>query len=304
MTITTLPTVAPNVLKGILLVVAAVFLFAVCDSLTKHLALAYTVPFIMAVRYLINLGLLAAVLGPRQGAALWRTQRSGLVLLRGLCLAAGSLSMGLALRVMPVAETTAIVYLSPFLVMLAASHLMGEKVTLVGWLATFGGFLGVLLIVRPGSGLDPLGVALSIFNAGCATAYHLLTRFLARTETMTAMVFHTALVGAVVFTALALMTFRGPMPGMIDAGWLALLGLAATAAHFLFTAAYREAPASTLAPINYLHLVWAALLGWLVFDHLPDAMTLLGILAVLVSGVVVAIMAHQNRDRGAAAPAP
>lgn len=285
---------AQNVMKGVALVSVAVLLFAVADVIGKYLAMLYAVPFVMAVRYLINLGLLAVVLGPRHGAGLWRTNRTGLVVLRGLCLAAGSLAMGLALRVMPLGETAAIIYLAPFIVMLVAGRWMGETVPLLGWIGAIGGFIGVLLIVRPGSGLDPLGVALSLFNAGCAAAYHLLSRVLAKTETMAAMVFVTALVGAVVFVVLALFTLGGPMPGRVDAMWMVALGIVATGGHFLFTAAYREAPASVLAPINYAHLVWAGLLGWLVFAHVPDGLTLLGMGAVAVSGVVVAVGARRG----------
>jgi drug/metabolite transporter (DMT)-like permease len=277
-----------NTMRGVGLVSVAVFLFAVSDVIGKHLAMLYAVPFIMAVRYVINLFLLAAVMGPRHGAGLWRTQRTGLVIARGLCLAAGSLLMGLALRVMPVGETVAIVYLSPFLVMLIAGRFMDEHVPLWGWVAAAGGFLGVLLIVRPGGGLDPLGVMLSLLNVLCATAYHLLTRVLARTETMTSMVFHTALVGAVVFVVLALVLWDGAVPTQADAVLMVALGIVATLGHLLFTAAYREAPASVLAPINYLHLVWAGVLGWLVFAHVPDLLALIGMAAVVMSGVAIA----------------
>ncbi|MGL5011241.1 MAG: EamA family transporter, partial [Paracoccaceae bacterium] len=181
-----------NVTRGVALVSVAVFLFAVADVIGKHLAVLYAVPFILAVRYVVNLVLLAVLLGPREGAGLWRTKRTVLVVVRGLCLAAGSLLMVLALRVMPVGETVAIVYLAPFLVMLIAGRFMGEHVSALGWIGAVWGFLGVLLFVRRGGGLDTLGVARSLFNAGLATAYHLLTRVLARTETMVAMVFHTA----------------------------------------------------------------------------------------------------------------
>lgn len=287
------PAHSQNALKGVALVSLAVLLFAASDTVGKHLAMLYAVPFVLALRFLINVGLLAAILGPRHGAALWRTNRTGLVLLRGLSLVAGSLSMMLALRVMPVGETVAIIYLAPFLVMLVAGRFMGETVTPLGWLAALLGFAGVLLIVRPGSGLDPLGVALSLFNALCATAYHLLSRILARTETQTAMVFSTACIGALTFTLLAIPTLGGPMPTGIDWLWMAALGILSTLGHFLFTAAYREAPASLLAPINYVHVVWAGLLGWIVFAHVPGAVALAGMAAVVLSGALLAFGARR-----------
>ena len=287
-------------MRGILMVSLAVLAFAVSDVVMKHLAASHSVPVIVAVRYLINLGLLAVILGPRHGGGLWRTRRTGLVAVRALSLAMGSLTMGLALQLMPVGETVAIVYLAPFLVMLLAVPLLGEKVTLVGWLGAIAGFLGVLLIVRPGAGLDPWGVVFAVTNAGFATGYHLLTRFLARTETMVAMLFHTALIGSVFFCLAALPNLQGFAPGLFDIGLLLLLGALATLGHFLFTAAYREAPASLLAPVNYLHLAWAGGLGWLVFGHVPGWLSTAGMALVCLGGVAAAAQAHFQRKRARA----
>lgn len=286
---------AGNALKGVALVVAATLAFAWADVLTKTLTAVYSISLVVALRYVVNLGLLTLLLGPSQGAGLWRVNRGGLVILRGLCLAAASLTMGLALRRMPVGETVAIVYLSPFAVMVLAGPLLGEKISPAGWIGAMVGFMGVLLIVRPGGGLDPMGVLFAVVNAGFATAYHLLTRVLARTETMTAMLFHTALIGSVIFCALAVAEAQPVLPDIKDTALMVLLGALATAGHFLFTAAYREAPASLLAPVNYLHLVWAAVLGWFVFGHMPAALSVLGMAMVVLAGAAVALRAHFSK---------
>ena len=290
---------------GILFVVLATLAFALADTLTKHLATLYPVPVILAVRYLVNMGFLALLMWPRLSAGLWQSQRTWLVLLRGLCLAAASLTMGWALRVMPVGETVAIVYLAPFAVMLLAVPLLGERVSTVGWAGAAFGFVGVLLIARPGGSLDPTGVFFAVVNAGLATAYHLLTRLLSRTETTISMLFHTAWVGALIFCVLAIPSLDGFAPVLSDAGLMTLLGALTTVGHFLFTAAYREAPASLLAPVNYLHLVWAGGLGWLVFAHVPDQWSLLGMAMVTAAGVAVALNSHlqQRRTRVEAAAA-
>lgn len=284
-----------NALKGVLLVMAAVLFFALADAVGKALVALYAAPLILAARYTVNLGLLAAVLGPSQGATLWKTQRTGLVLLRGLCLAAASLSMMMALRLMPLGETVAIIYLAPFLVMFLSGPLLEEHATRAGWMGAAVGFAGMLLIVRPGSGLDLLGVALAVLNAVLSTGYHLLTRVLAKTETTNALLFHTALVGTLVFCGLALWSLDGPLPQGWDVALVVALGALATAGHFLFTAAYREAPASLLAPVNYLHLVWAALLGWLVFGHVPNGISLLGIAMIAGAGMAVALQSQRAK---------
>lgn len=276
-------------LQGVALVAMAALTFALADVLTKLQAERHPVAVVVAVRYLVNLALLLLLLGPGQGRALWQTRRTGLVVLRALCLATASLTMGLALQRMPVAETVAIIYVAPFLVMLLAIPLLGEKVPLAGWVGATAGFLGVLLIVRPGGGLAPPGVALALANAGFATGYHLLTRVLARTETTQALLFFVALVGTLVFCVLAVPHLPGLVLPWPDLAMMAALGALATLGHFLFTAAYREAPASLLAPVNYLHLVWAAGLGWLVFGHVPGWVSLTGMALVAGAGVAVAV---------------
>lgn len=289
-------------LLGVLLVVLATLAFALSDVVTKYLTVLYPVMLVIAVRYLVNVLLLVAIFWPTGRAALWRTNRTGLVIVRGLCLGVGSLTMAYALSLMPVGEAVAIIYVSPFAVMILAGRFLGEKVSAVGWIGAAVGFLGVLLIVRPGGGLDPLGVTLALINAALGTGYHLLTRLLGRTETTMAMLFHSAWVGAVLFGLLAIpLSIGSPMPPVMDMAFMVLLGATMAVGHFLFTRAYREAPASTLAPVNYLHVVWAGTLGWLVFDHIPDALAIIGMVLVTGAGVAIALRTHQVSRQSVAA---
>ena len=261
-----------NPLKGVALVVAATFLFAVGDTLGKHLSMLYAATMVLSARYLINLILVLVTMWPRHRSAVWATQRTGLVILRGLLLAVATVTMLLALRVMPVAETVAIIYITPVLLMLASGPVLGEKVSVLGWVCVALGFAGVLLIARPGSGLDSWGVLLCLLNAVLGTGYHLLTRVLTRTETTMSLLFHTALVGSVLSIGATLAIGAEPMPTLPDIGLILAYGTCATLGHLLLTTAYREAPASTLAPVNYTHIAFATLLGWLVFQQLPDAL--------------------------------
>ena len=118
---------AERPLVGIALVALAPLCFGLADTMTKHLAMLYPVPLVMAVRYVVNVALLALFLWPRLGARLWQAQRTWLVLARGAVLAAASLTMGMALQLMPVGEAIAIIYLAPFMVMLLAMPLLGER---------------------------------------------------------------------------------------------------------------------------------------------------------------------------------
>jgi drug/metabolite transporter (DMT)-like permease len=280
-------------LRGALLCVTGLLLFACMDTTTKYLAASHEVPLIVAARYLVNLALMVVLLAPTQGMKLVRTDRPRLVLLRACCLAAASLLMGLALQRMPVAEATAINFLGPLLVVLAARPLLGEHIGPLGWIAALLGFGGVLLIVRPGSGLEMVGVLCALAAVGTNVGYQLLSRILAGSERTITLLFYTALVGAVCFGTALPWYWEGRMPG----GWEPLLflslGVYGGLGHYLFTAAYRHAPASLLAPMTYFQLLWAALLGWLVFGHVPDALSAAGMAVVAASGLLTALRSRK-----------
>jgi drug/metabolite transporter (DMT)-like permease len=292
----------PSALRGVALVLAAVFVFACMDATTKHLAMGYNVPVVVAIRYIVNLVLVVAVFAPKHGWALTAINRKGLVWLRAVSLAFASLFAGLALKAMPVAETTAIIYLAPFGVLLLAGPLLGEKVRLSGWLATALGFLGLLLIVRPGAGLSTAGIVFALLCAAVTVIYHSFSRLLAKTESTEALLFYTALAGAVFFATLLPWNWHMAAPGKLDTLLFLAMGAFSLLGHFLFTAAYREAPASLLTPVNYMHLAWAALLGWLVFNHIPDGLSLLGIALVAAAGIGNALWNHFSKSPASPQP--
>lgn len=273
---------------GIVLVAFATTMFAASDIVVKILTVKYSVSFVMAVRFVVAVLLLIALLGPRIGRNLWHSQRRWLVLLRGFCLAVASLAIASALKLMPVGETIAITYLAPFGVMALAVPVLGERPNVQSWVGAAIGFLGVLFVIRPGTGLDPIGVALAVFGASLTVVYQLLTRLLGSTESTISLLFNAAIVAASVFCIMAVPQLPHELPSPLDFALMVMLGGITALGHFLFTAAYRHAPASQLAPINYLHILWVGLLGWLLFSHVPDRLTLLGMLLVGCAGVVVA----------------
>jgi len=276
-------------IRGAILLTIGLLLFACMDATTKFLAERYEVPLIVAVRYAVNLGLMLVFLGPKRGQELVRTQRTGLVLVRGGCLAAASLLVGLALQRMPVAETTTIGFLAPILVVVAAGPLLGERTGWRAWSAAVLGFAGILLIVRPGSGLETVGVLCALGGVAANTAYQLLSRTLAATERTIALLFYTALVGTIAFAILLPWLRFDRTPTALELLLFASLGVYGGLGHFLFTAAYRRADVSTLSPMLYLQLLWAGLLGLIVFGHVPDWISLIGMLIVAASGVLVAL---------------
>src|SRR5690349_10039402 len=147
--------------RGALYFLLGVFLFACMDTITKYLAARYPAPLVVGVRYIVHCLLMVLVLAPTQGKRLVQTRRTGLVLVRAACLAAGSLLFALALQRMPVAEATAILFVAPLLVVLVAGPVLHERVGLFEWSAAIAGFIGILLIARPGGALDAGGLALA-----------------------------------------------------------------------------------------------------------------------------------------------
>jgi drug/metabolite transporter (DMT)-like permease len=268
---------------------AGVFLFACMDTATKYLTAHYAVPVVVAVRYMVHCLLMVVVLAPLEGRKLIETQRTGMVLVRAACLAAGSLCFGLALQRMPVAEASAIVFLAPLLVVLMADRLLDEQVGPLGWTAAAVGFAGVLLIARPGGGLDAAGIFFALCAAALTATYQLLSRVLARTEHTVPLLFYTALIGAVFFSLLLPWFWGGARP----TAWQVLVflgtGMLGAVGHFLYTAAYRDAPASALAPLQYVQLIWAGLLGWYAFGHVPEGLSILGMCVVAAAGALVAV---------------
>lgn len=281
-------------LRGILLVLAAVTLFACMDTAGKYLMTKYNVPLIAAVRYGLNLVILSALMLPRHGATLWKTNRSFLVILRAVALTAATFMMGFALQRMPVGETVAIIYLQGFGVMLAAGYFLKEHISTTGWLAAIIGFAGVVLIARPGSALDPIGVMLALTCSAVSVAYILLSRILARTETTMSLLFHVALWGTLIFAAILPFNWQSYHVTTWDMVLMLFIGSASLLAHYLLTSAYRFAPASLLAPFNYFHIALAVIMGWLVYDHVPDGFALLGMAMIAVSGAAIAMHTHFN----------
>lgn len=294
-------TTGTHPLRGILLFVTGLFLFACMDTTVKYLTAHYPVPVVAALRYAVHGLLMLALLAPSQGREMLRFQRPRWVLARSMCLAGATLFMALALQRMPVAESTAIVFLSPLVVVLIAGPLLGEKVGAVDWLAALLGFSGIVLIARPGGSLDPLGVLFALGAVAVLTGYQLLSRVLAASERTVAMLFHSALFGTIVFGLTLPWFWDGRLPPPTHVALFLIVGACGGLGHFLFTAAYRQTAASALAPLMYAQLLWAGLLGWLVFDHVPDRLSLIGMAIVAACGVAVGLNSQRAQRRAASA---
>lgn len=275
----------PRSLKGALLFLTGLFLFSSVDTTAKYLTAFYSVQLLVWARFAVHLAIMLAVVAPGMGRELLVTRRPVLMTFRALMLVTSSLFIQMAFRVQPLAETTAVFFVTPVLVALLAGPVLGEKVPLKAWIATLAGFGGVLLIARPGGALVGAGLVYTLAAALCYSLYQLLTRKLADTEPTMRQLFYTALIGTLVMSAIVPPYWTGEMPPLPHALLIVSLGVYGGVGHFLVIGAFRTTPASIISPLMYSQLIWAALLGWAVFHHLPDAPSLLGMLVVGAAGL-------------------
>lgn len=288
------PRPASPMLKAILMLIGAVSLFVLLDATASHLGKSYPVPMLVWARYTVHCLLMVMFLAPSMRLRLVSTTRPLRQIACALCLVATSL-LGMAAFVrMPLAETTAIIFMSPLIVTLLAGPVLRERIGGTRWAAAVSGFIGVLLIARPGSGLSGEGIALAFGAALVYAAYQIQTRQLSGTENPLTMLFYTALIGTLVMSAALPWVWSDAVPGLIDAILIASLGVLGGVGHYLLILAFREAPASLLSPMLYAQLVIATIVGALLFGHVPDLPALAGILVIAVSGAVIAMSGRRQ----------
>jgi drug/metabolite transporter (DMT)-like permease len=272
-----------GVLGGVLMALAAVACFAALDTTTKYVSLS--VPLLMALwfRYAFQAVATTAVVLPLRGLSALRTLHPRFQVLRGLLLLATSLFAFASLKYMPVGEFTAIVMVAPLAITVLAATVLHEKVAPLRWLLVAGGFLGTLIIIRPGGEAFGWTSLLPLALVGTNAWFQVLTSKLARTEDPLTMHFYTGWVGMLI-ASIALPFVWAPLadPWL----WVALcfMGLMATVGHFLLILAYQRAPASTLTPYLYVQIAFAMLGGVLVFSHLPDGVSIAGIVMIAFCG--------------------
>jgi drug/metabolite transporter (DMT)-like permease len=273
-------------LKGIALLILATFLFSSHDTLSKYLSGFYPIFMVVWVRYVVHTVLMACIFMPSAGLRVLRTKRPGLQALRAGCLLGTSLFFTTGLMYIPMAEATAINFLAPLLITALSVPLLGEKVTRKQWAAVLVGFSGVLIIVHPGGELFTPASLLPLCSALCFAFYQLLTRMLSTYDSPTTSNFFAGLFNSLVMSALV--PFFWQTPELKHLPFMLALGTFGMVAHLLLTQAFRFAAPAMLAPFSYCQIVFAGLLGYIVFDHAPSLLAQLGITVICLSGLAAA----------------
>ncbi len=280
----------PRFLSGMLLALTALACFATLDTSAKVVALTLPVLLGLWFRYIFQAVITTAVMLPQRGRRLFHTRRLGAQLLRGLLLAVTSLFTFMSVKYLPVGEFTSIAMITPLVVTLLAASLLGEHVSRRRWALVAGGFLGTLIIVRPGGALFGWYTLLPLSMVTTYSAFQILTSQLVKTEDPVTMHVYTGWVGALLASLALPFVWVTPQT---TTEWtaLTLMGLMGTIGHFLLILAYHRAPAASLMPLLYAQIAFAMLGGWIVFRHVPDGWSLLGMAMIAICGAASAWLA-------------
>ncbi len=289
---------APRPLAGIALVVGASACFSALDTTTK--LVSASVPLLMALwfRYLFQAVATTVVVMPLRGWRVWRTRHLAWQLVRGLLLLTSSFLAFLSLRYLPVGEFTAIVMITPLVITLLAAGVLKERVSPLRWALVAGGFAGTMVIIRPGHDSFGWTSLLPLALVGSNAWFQVLTSRLARTEDPVTMHLYTGWTGTLIASALVPLVWTA-VPDPWPWAGMSFMGLMGTVGHFALILAYYRAPAATLTPYLYSQIGFAMLGGLLVFSHVPDHLSLAGIVMIAVCGAAGAWLTVLERRTAA-----
>lgn len=277
----------PRYILGIALALIATVIFACQDAMTKTLVHSYPATFIVMVRYWVFFLAGVYMAKTASGGLIEniKSKRPFIQCLRGLLLLLELIAIALAFRVMGLAEATSIFQSYPLFGTVIAVFLLKEK---VGWrrvLALVIGFIGILIMLRPGSGVLSVGAIWALVAAIFFALYMALTRLVGGIDKPQTSFFYVGLVGIVIMT-LGLPFFWVHMDS--HSVWiLVALCITSVVGHFLMIKALSIAPLTVIQPFNYVQLVWSVIIGYIVFGDMPDGLTLVGAALVVGSGLFV-----------------
>jgi drug/metabolite transporter (DMT)-like permease len=279
----TISSSARNPMHGIGFVIFMTICFSSLDASAKYLSNELPLWVLLWGRYVFNFFFVALFFLRGAPAKIIHTRNIKLQIVRSILLVASTLTFWLALMFLPLADCTVILFVSPLLVTILAAPLLGEIVGRHRWTAVILGFAGMMVVMRPGFTIFDWASILPLVTALFYAGVQISTRILGRTDGALTTLLYSSAGGAIISTIGVLFFWETPSFGQwFVLGWLGFLG---ALGHFLMIKAYALAPASLLAPFDYTTLIWATILGFVVFGDLPDAWTVLGAVIIMSSGL-------------------
>ncbi|WP_088158618.1 DMT family transporter [Achromobacter xylosoxidans] len=293
-------------MMGVLLLVLSMWTLSCLDASGKWVMNAGVPLLVLSwFRYAVHLALVLALVLPARGLGVFRSKKPREQILRGGSMFLATLMFFTTLSYIPQAEATAINFLAPLLVLSAAPWVLKEPACLSRFVAAGIAFIGVIIVIRPGGGLDPVGTVFGLLTACCFAVQFIATRRVAGDDPFTSLIWSGA-VGTLCLTLTLPFILPPALPvlkALAPLDWVVLIstGITGGLGHLFQIAAYRRAPASTLAPFVYLQIISATSVGWLVWGHFPDPLTWLGIGIICASGIGIGLI-EWRRSRARAAP--
>lgn len=256
------------------------------DATAKYLSLNVSVVMILWGRYFFHTVLTFSIYaGKTRSFDFLRARRPGLQLIRAGALFGATCTMYVAITKMQLADASAIQFLAPVLVTALSGLVLGEHVGPRRWAAVVCGFIGVLLVARPGSGVLGWAALLPLMTAGLLAVYMMMTRVIRTKDSPAATTFYSTALGALVLSLIVPFQWQALSP--LNWGLMVTMGTAGAIGHFMLVKAFHSAEASMLAPFTYSQVVGSILWGLLVFTDIPSPWTLAGAGVVVGSGLYV-----------------
>jgi drug/metabolite transporter (DMT)-like permease len=275
----------PPPLRGIYLMILAMFLIACNDAIGKHLTQTYPIWQVLWVRSWVFFGFALLWVWQRGGLLrALRSRRFALQLTRSLLLVIEITLFIISFRLLPLADVTALAAATPLVVLALAVPLLGERVGWHRWTAVIVGFAGMLIIARPGASSFGWLTLLPLSGVLLWGIYQILLRLVSRTDTAETTLLYTAAMIFLTMTLIAPWYWQTPAD-TLTWFWLVLGGVLNCGGHFTLIKALEAADASSLQPFNYTMIVWATLLGWLIFGDFPDRWTISGTTLIIAGGL-------------------
>lgn len=280
-----LNTIASNNMRAMGLMVAAGLFFAISHATIRHVTQDLHPLEAVFFRNLYALLFLTPMFwrSRRNG---FRTQHLKLHLSRGVLQCVAVMGMFTGLSLIPLAEATALSFTSPLFVAVGATLVFREAAPLRRWLAIGAGFAGMLMIIRPGFAEISIGAWFMIGSAVLFAVTKMMAKSLSRTDSSTEIVAYVSFVMTPLALAAALFVWRWPT--LDEMFWLTVIGVVSTAAQVLLVQAYRHADMTVVEPLSFARLLWATVLGFLIFAELPDPWIWAGALVIFVAGISLA----------------
>lgn len=281
-------------LTGIVLMILGVACLSVNDALAKALTTSYSPVQVLFLRNVIALPFAMALAWRMGGAGALLSRRPVAHLARGVLWLAAAVLFFTSIMHLQLAEATALIFVAPLFITALSAAFLAEHVGWRRWAAVIAGFVGVLIVIRPGGASFQ---AVSLLPVATAFVYALLllsTRWLDPRESVWTLLLWLTGAGALLCALAAPFVWREVQAEHV---WLFVaISIAGTAGMTMMTQAFRFAPAALVAPLDYTALVWATALGWLVWSEIPDTATFAGAAIIIASGVVVILREYAAKD--------